>query len=75
MIADGAPRTVFSEAEAKALAAREASSVALARAKAAGAAEAEVSLSWEEKRAEIEGRDELIEARVIALAGGRPGTG
>ncbi len=55
---------------------QEAESMALARARylalEAGAQEVEVSMSWDAKRAKVESRDLLVEARVIATATGRP---
>lgn len=70
-MADGVQ--VFSDAEA-ALAAMEAalSVEAEARALRAGAAEAAVTVSRDIREAEIEGRRMFVEARVTAVAAGRP---
>ena len=61
--------------EAAALAAAEARARAAAEAQAleAGAASPEVEVTRNEKRAAIDGRERLIEARVVAVARGRPG--
>ncbi|MEM8754150.1 MAG: hydantoinase/oxoprolinase family protein, partial [Pseudomonadota bacterium] len=72
-LAAGGPPQVFANyAAAKAAAEAWARTEAAARAEAAGAEGPEVSLIWEEKRAAIEGRDVLIEARLTASAQGRP---
>lgn len=71
--AGGAPLFAASETAALALAEDRARAAALARARAAGAEAPRCEIAREERRAEIEGRDVLIEARITATATGRPG--
>ncbi|MEX2518421.1 MAG: hydantoinase/oxoprolinase family protein [Paracoccaceae bacterium] len=72
VMAGAAPRRMTEIAAAKALAEDWARATALERAEAAGADAAEVKVTWEEKRARVEARAALIEARVVAVASGRP---
>ena len=69
----GAPERAASEEAAFALAEARAGAEATERAKAAGAEAPELRFDREERRATIEGRSRLVEARVIAIAAGRPG--
>ncbi|MFV0474668.1 MAG: hydantoinase/oxoprolinase N-terminal domain-containing protein [Pikeienuella sp.] len=72
VIAGGPPRPAATLAAAKAMAEDWARAAALERAEAAGAMAPEARLSWVEKRAAIEARETLVEARLIAAASGRP---
>ncbi|MEM7270474.1 MAG: hydantoinase/oxoprolinase family protein, partial [Pseudomonadota bacterium] len=68
----GDPIILLNEAEALRRAKEVARDAAIKRAAAAGADAPDVSMNCEEKRAEVESRDILIEARVRARAFGRP---
>ncbi len=72
VLAGGAPEVFVSLPLAKARAEAWARGEALARAEAAGAEAPEVAIVWDEKRATVEARDVLVEARVVATASGRP---
>ncbi|WP_340109906.1 hydantoinase/oxoprolinase family protein [Pikeienuella sp. HZG-20] len=72
VLAGGPPARVETLGAAKAMAETWARGAALARAVEAGADAPEVAASWEEKRATVRGRATLAEARVTAVASGRP---
>ena len=72
LMAGGAPKTLVNYAEAKRLAEEWAGAEARARAEAAGADEVELTLDWVETRAAVEAREVLVEARLTAVASGRP---
>ncbi|MEM7545859.1 MAG: hydantoinase/oxoprolinase family protein [Pseudomonadota bacterium] len=72
LMAGGAPEVFVMLDAAKARAESWARGEALARAEAAGAEAPEVSMTWEERRATVEAREVLVEARVVATASGRP---
>ncbi|MFN3259410.1 MAG: hydantoinase/oxoprolinase N-terminal domain-containing protein [Pikeienuella sp.] len=66
------PRRFATLDAARAAAEAMARAAALEAALAAGAEAPEVALRWEEKRATVEAREMLAEARAVALASGRP---
>lgn len=72
LMAGGAP-TVFADLAAARTRAEEwALSTARVRAEASGAGEVEVTFDWTERRAAVEAREILVEARLVAVAVGRP---
>ena len=68
----GTVRDFGSEAEAIAVAETDVREIALARAKAAGTDMAEIDLSREFRTSTVEGQRMFIEARIVAVASGRP---
>lgn len=72
LMAGGPPEAFASLDAAREAAERWARGEAVSRAEAAGAEAAEAALDWFEKRATVEARDVLVEARLTATAGGRP---
>ena len=71
-MAGGAPVTLVDYDDARRQAEDWARAEARARAEAAGAAEVDLRIDWSETRATVEGREVLVEANVVAVAGGRP---
>jgi len=72
VMAAGAPAVFTVLSKAKAHAEKWAREEAMARAKTAGADTPDTALFWHERRATVEAREVLIEARLIATASGRP---
>jgi len=68
----GIVRDFGSEAEAIAVAETDVREIALARARAAGTDMAEIDLSREFRTSTVEGQRMFIEARIVAVASGRP---
>lgn len=72
LLFEGPPRAFADFAAARAAAEAAVAEAACARAAAAGAEAPEARLRWEERRAAVEGREVLVEARLVAVASGRP---
>ncbi len=72
LLFEGPPSLHADLAAARAAAEAAVTAAAMARAAEAGAEAPEARLRWEEKHAEVEGRPVLVEARLTAMASGRP---
>ena len=72
VLAGGPPQVFVDYEKARSVAEAWAREQSLARAKAAGADAPEATIEWVETRAAVEAREVLVEARVTAIAGGRP---
>ncbi|MEO1613744.1 MAG: hydantoinase/oxoprolinase family protein, partial [Pseudomonadota bacterium] len=72
LITDGAPQVFVEEAAARDAAEAWARDTARARAAAAGADDIELRVEWSERRASVEAREILVEAKLTVAASGRP---